>query len=119
MGGVLMLTVVTAEAKRAAPELAEPVRYGPYEFRASGDPASMGTVQIWDRKKGREIGEIKVYRVFIRSWMEADVQWVFIRSMSLDWPVLTLVNERGKIYRVRVDRYISRFTRGDHGAKSR
>lgn len=88
------------EAKRMpAPEV-EPVIYKGVKFISPNTPQKMGYVEAWDMETNKKVWEKKVYTVFINPIMEADVQWVFISSLTIEDGKLVVVNERGKKYKV-------------------
>lgn len=74
----------------AAPEV-KPVIYKGVKFIVS---ANMGYVEAWDVEPNKKIWEKKVYDVIIDPDLEADVQWVFIKSMRIVNNELVVINER-------------------------
>lgn len=102
----MLLFVSAAFAKRAPVQIAEPVRYKHFEFRASDQPETMGVVTVWDSVTKKKVCDITAYKVRTLPFLEKDVQWVFIKSMSFDWPILKVTNEKGKIYKINVEKYL-------------
>jgi hypothetical protein len=101
---LFLLLPAFGEAKRIAPPTVNPLIYKGVKFVA---PASrMGYVEAWDIQSGKKVWEKKVYSVFINPLMEADVQWVFIASLSIENGKLLVVDERGRRYKVSIPRKI-------------
>jgi hypothetical protein len=100
LGMISFVMCNLAEAKRGpAPEVV-PLIYKGMKFIAPNSPQKMGYIEAWDIETNKKVWEKKVYRVFINPLMEADVQWVFISSLTIEDGKLVVVNERGKKYKV-------------------
>lgn len=89
-------------AKRAAPPDVSPVRQANLEFRAPNTLDQMGMVEVWDVARGTKLKELRIYHISRNPLLEEDAQWIFIKSLTLDWPTLIVTTERGKVYRVKV-----------------
>lgn len=101
---LFLLLPAFVEAKRIAPLTVSPVIYKGVKFIA---PVSrMGWVEAWDVQSGEKVWDKKVYSVFINPLMEADVQWVFIASLSIENGKLLVVDERPRRYKVSIPRKI-------------
>ena len=62
-----------------------------------------GLLVASDEDSGKQLWTLKVYNVDIDKAQEADVQWVFFRSMAFDPDGrLRIVNEAGKAFLVDV-----------------
>ena len=86
---MLLLFIGPAAAKRGpAPVVYEGVRY-----EVPNDPPRMGVVAAYDAASGQEIWERRVYEV-----TEPDVQWVFIKEMTINKDTLIVTDERGRTY---------------------
>jgi len=94
-------SVNMVEAKRLPPQKVEPVIYNGVKYTATHE--KMGYVQAWDIKTGKKLWEKKVYDVKIDSYMEADVQWVFITNLSIKDGKLIVVNENGDKYEIDIE----------------
>jgi hypothetical protein len=101
----LSLTFVLAavsgvSAKRVAPPVISPIKVNGVEYRAPNTPDLEGVVQAWDLGKTNLLWSKKVYSTAKNAQLERDVQWVFIRSMTLgaSGAEILVVNERGEKY---------------------
>jgi hypothetical protein len=84
-------------AKRAAPKPVEPIIHNGIKYVAS---SKMGYVESWDLRTNQRLWEKKVYDVTINPFLEEDVQWVFITSLSIQNGKLIVVNEAGGKYTI-------------------
>lgn len=107
LGLALATFALSSPAKRAPSQLPAPIRYGDYEFRATDQPQTMGLVEIWSIHTNTKLCDVRMYHVPLNPLVEQDTQWIFIKSMSLQWPVLTVVDERGKTFRRNVEKDIT------------
>ena len=64
-------------------------------YSASAEPELMGFVIATDVSSGKELWRQRIYRVFIKPFLEEDVQWVFITSLVQQNHTLLITNERG------------------------
>ncbi|MBN1917350.1 MAG: hypothetical protein JW889_05530 [Verrucomicrobia bacterium] len=94
--GVICPTPRPALAARTKPKDVEPVRYEGVEYRAPH--SKMGHVEAWDISTGKKLWETRVYSLWIKPWLEADVQWVFITELDVRDGKVWVTNERGKCY---------------------
>lgn len=86
------------QARQAAK--VEPVIYEGVRFTAPNDDGRRGYVQAWDTKTNKMLWEVTVYRNRINPLMEEDVQWVFIKKLSVVDGKLIVVDERDRAYSV-------------------
>src|SRR5690242_20606968 len=89
-----------AHAKRAQAAKVEPVIFDGVRYVAPNDNGRRGYIQAWDAKTNRMLWELTVYRNFINPLLEEDVQWVFIKRLSLSDGKLIVVDERDRAYSV-------------------
>ena len=89
----LAIIVAPALAKRAAPAPVAPVTVGEVEY--SVPVSEMGFVVATEVKTRKELWRVRVYEVPIDPKLEADVQHVFIQSLTHESGVLIVTNERG------------------------
>jgi len=98
-------------AKRAGPPDVAPVTVAGKVFRpipwgrARGWGQNGGYIGAYDATSGKELWAVRVYEVTYDSELEEDVQDVFIEEMTAGPGAgeLTVVDERGRSYRVDVD----------------
>lgn len=110
MRKIILMTVLAAltpflffssvEAKRAGAPKVEPLVYKGVKFIAPNTPQRMGYVEAWDTVTNTKVWEKKVYSVFINPIMEQDVQWLFIKSLSIEDNKLMVIDEEGQVYKL-------------------
>jgi hypothetical protein len=93
---LLAAVAASAEAKRGAAKVVEPVIIDSVQYSAPADPDLMGFVVATDISSGKELWRQRIYRVPIKPTLERDVQWVFITSLSRHDHSLLISNERGE-----------------------
>ena len=84
-----------------------PLRHENYEFRAVSPAGAPGRVEVWDTVTEMKVGEILLYRTAELPIMPTDTKWVRIRSMKLKWPMLTVVDSSGKVFKLRAEEYVN------------
>lgn len=89
-----------AHAKRPQAAKVEPVINKGIRFAAPNDDGRRGYIQAWDTKTNKPLWDLTIYRVSINPFMEEDVQWVFIKRLSLADNRLIVVDERDRAYGV-------------------
>jgi hypothetical protein len=89
-----------APAKRAAPPRVEPVIHDGIRYVAPNDDGRRGYVQAWDVETNKKLWELTVFTNRIEPRLEEDIQWVFIKSLSVGDGTLTVTSERGGIYQI-------------------
>ena len=83
-------------AKRSAPKEIEPVIYNNIKYTA---PLTHDyIVEAWDIKTNKKLWEKKIYDIKYDLSLEEDVQWVFIKSLSIENGNLLITNEKNDIY---------------------
>jgi hypothetical protein len=89
-----------APAKRAAPPRVEPVIHDGIRYIAPNDDGRRGYIQAWDVQTNKKLWELTVFTNRIEPGLEEDVQWVFIKAMSVEDAVLLVTSERGNTYQI-------------------
>lgn len=86
-----------------APKVA-PILLNEVEYRVPNTVETEGVVQAWDKKSEKKLWEKKVYSTRKSPFLETDVQWVFIESMTLGAKTneLVIVNEKKKTYTLNI-----------------
>ena len=89
-------------AKRAPKPVVPPVEIAGVQYRAPNTFETEGCVEAWDTKSQTLLWRKKVYYSVKIPFLEEDVQWVFIKSMTLSksGDGLIVVNEAGRQYTV-------------------
>jgi len=100
LGLVILLAPRGVYGKRGPAARVEPVIYEGVRYNAPSDDGVRGYIQARDTKSGKAVWELTVYRILISRILETDVQWVFIKKISLSNGGLIIVDERERAYRV-------------------
>ena len=93
-------------AKKITPPKIEPLIYKNIKFVVPNTVQEMGCVQAWDVEKGKKVWEKKFYSVFMSPFVQDDLQWVFIISLSVEDGKLVVVNEKGSEYKIGIPKEI-------------
>ncbi len=110
IGLISFLFCSFAEADRAAPKEVEPVIYDGIKYIAphwgvfEGKEQNGGYIEAYDIKTGKKLWELKVYEIKYESFLEPDVQDVFITSLKIEDGKLIVVNEKGDEYEVDLEK---------------
>jgi hypothetical protein len=102
---VLVLSAIAllpylAPARRAAPPKVEPVIHDGIRYTASNDDGRRAYIEAWDVQTNKRLWDLTVFTNRIDPKLEEDVQWVFIKALSVADDVLLVTSERGKKYQV-------------------
>ena len=89
-----------AVAKRAAPAKVESVTHQGIRYIAPNDDGHRTYIEAWGVHADKKLWDLTIFTNRIDPKLERDVQWVFIRTLSVRDGVLIVTSERGKIYRV-------------------
>ena len=87
-----------ALAKRTPPPKVPPISQGAIRFSVPNDDGRRAYVQARNVKSGKLLWEVTVFRNAIDPKLEEDVQWVFIKKLSIAAGNLVLVDERDRAY---------------------
>lgn len=88
---------VSGWAKRLPPEPVSPVISNGIKYSADGDGRA-GHVVATDIATGKELWRKRIFRVHINSWVEADVQFIYITHLTLSPNALLIRAERSRCY---------------------
>jgi hypothetical protein len=89
-----------APAKRAASPEVEPVIHEGIRYVAPNDDGRRAHVEAWNVQTNKKLWDLTVFTNRIDSRLEEDVQWVFIKALSVEDAVLLVTSERGNTYRI-------------------
>jgi hypothetical protein len=92
------MTTVAA-AKRVPPKPVASVVADGVRYSAEGDGREQYVVAT-DTSTGRELWRAEVFHTHIKSWVEEDVQWVFITNLRLMDNSLFVRDEKARCYSV-------------------
>jgi hypothetical protein len=96
---VLVFVTLCAQAKRMPPKAVTPVVSGGIRYSAEGDGRDQ-YVAAADASSGNVLWRVKVFHTPIKSWVEEDVQWVFITNLKLAGNSLLVRDEMSRCYSV-------------------
>jgi hypothetical protein len=95
-----LLLPCLASAKRTAPVKVEPVIHESIRYVAPNDDGRRGYIEAWDVQTNKKLRDLTVFTNRIDPKLEEDVQWVFIKSLSIRDGKLMVTSERGAIYQI-------------------
>ena len=87
-------------AKRAAPPKVEPVIHNGIRYVAPNDDGRRAYIEAWDVQTNKKLWDLTVFTNRVELGLEEDVQWVFIKAMSVEDAMLLVTSERGNTYRI-------------------
>ena len=94
-------TVQVFASRSSLPAKISPVIYNDLRIVAENNSSdNMGIVQAFNVNTNKLIWSKKIYKVEIKSGIEEDTQWIFIKEIKIDNDKLLVVNESNKIYEV-------------------
>jgi hypothetical protein len=96
---MLALTCLAA-AKRIPPRTVEPVIHEGIRYVAPNDDGRRGYIEARDVKTNKKLWELTVFANHIDPKLEEDIQWVFIKALSVQDDMLMVTSERGRTYQV-------------------
>ena len=99
VAGALLLPGL-AFAKRVAPAAVAPVIQEGVRYTAPNDDGGRAYIEAWNVQTGRKLWDLTVFTNRIDPKLEADVQWVFIKSMTIQDGRLVITSEKGTVYRI-------------------
>lgn len=107
---LLFFSSVT-HAKRGPKPVAPPIKVNGIEFRAPNSPESEGVIEAWDPTSNKLLWSRRVYRNLKNPLVEEDVQWVFIKTMSLaaNNQEIIVTDERGRTHLISIKPPVARF----------
>jgi hypothetical protein len=97
---VALLPPSLALAKRVAPEKVEPVIHQGVRYVAPNDDGRRAYIKAWDVQTNKKLWDLTVFVNQIDPKLEEDVQWMFIKALTIRDGALIVTSERDKIYRV-------------------
>src|SRR5436305_3424224 len=89
-----------ALAKRSAPPRVEPAIHDSIRYVAPNDDGRRGYIEAWDVQSNKKLWELTVFTNRIDPKLEEDVQWVFVKSLSIRDGGLMVTSERGATYHI-------------------
>ena len=100
---LMLLVPQLASAKRIAPVNVAPVTYEGIRYVAPNDDGRRGYIEAWNVGTNKKVWELTIFTNGIDPNLEEDVQWVFIKALSIQDGRLTVTSESGKTYHVDVN----------------
>lgn len=96
---LVVLSAPLAHAKRIPAPKVQPVVYERIRFVAPNDNGRRAYIQAWDTKTNL-LWSVTLFRNFINPLLEEDVQWVYIKALSVEDGKLVATDERGRSFSV-------------------
>ena len=87
-------------AKRIAPAEVEPVIRGDIRYVAPNDNGQRAYIEAWDVQTNKKLWDLTIFTNPVDPKLEEDVQWVFIKALSVKDNVLLVTSERARRYEV-------------------
>jgi hypothetical protein len=97
---VMAFLTCLAVAKRLPPAKVAPVLYEGIRYVAPNDDGRRAYIEAWDVQTNRKLWDLTVFTNRIDPKLEEDIQWIFIRELSLHDGTLMVKSERGTTYRI-------------------
>ena len=97
---LMLLVPRLASAKRTAPINVAPVIYEGIRYVAPNDDGRRGYIEAWDNKTDTKLWELTIFINRIDPSLEEDVQWFFIKALSVQEGRLIVTSERGGTYSI-------------------
>jgi len=95
---MFLFSLSCASYKRGPAPKVEPLVYNGVEYRVPNEPQNIGVVEAWDLPTNKKKGDYIFYRSVYNPFLERDVQWNFIQKIWIDDTVLSVQDEKGKVY---------------------
>jgi hypothetical protein len=96
----LVLPLCLPLGKRIAPVTVEPVIHAGVRYVAPNDDGRHAYIEARDVQTNKKLWELTVFTNRVDPKLEEDVQWVFVKSLSLRGGMLMITSERGKTYQI-------------------
>jgi len=87
-------------AKRVAPAAVEPVIHQGVRYVAPTDDGRRAYIEAWDVRANKKLWDLTVFTNRIDPKLEEDVQWVFIKTLTVRDNTLIVASERGPTYEI-------------------
>jgi hypothetical protein len=89
-----------ASAKRIPPATVQPVVHQGVRYVAPNDDGRRAYIEAWDVQTNKKLWDLTVFTNRIDPKLEQDIQWVFIKTLSVRDGTLVVTSERGKTYKI-------------------
>src|SRR5256885_15491582 len=89
-----------ALAKRSAPPRVEPAIHDSIRYAAPNDDGRRALIEAWDVQTNKKLWELTVFTNRIDPTLEEDVQWVFIKALSVEDGMLLVTSENARKYQI-------------------
>ena len=96
----IALTSHFALAKRSAPPRVEPAIHDGIRYVAPNDDGRRAYIEAWSVQTNKKLWDLTVFTNRIDPKLEEDVQWVFIKTLTLQDDALIVSSENDNVYRV-------------------
>jgi hypothetical protein len=96
----LVLLPALGLSKRTAPATVTPAIHEGIRYVAPNNDGQRGYIEAWDIQSNKKLWELTVFNNRIDPKLEEDVQWVFIKALSVKDGGLVVTSERGETYKI-------------------
>lgn len=100
---LFLIAFASAHAKRSGPAKVEPIIHEGVRYEAPNENGRRAIIRASDAKTGKQLWEKEIFTVTIKPDLEQDVQWVFIKRLSIEQQKLIIVATNGKSYALNLD----------------
>lgn len=92
-----LLTIVSAAwSKRGRAPVVGPLIYENLKYIAPNDDGVREYIEVWDLQAKKKVWEQTIYTNSIQPGLEKDVQWVFIKKITIDRGNLLITDEHDR-----------------------
>ena len=91
-----LIFAFSAYAKRTAPVSVPPLTIGNIKIVVPNDDGFRGYVEAWDITSGEKLWDKTVFKVWKNPLKEADVQWIFIKSITKQDEKIIILDEKDR-----------------------
>jgi hypothetical protein len=97
------IALAPTEAKRKMPEKVAPAIHEGVRYDAPNKDGRSAIVRASDASTGKQLWEKEIFHITLKPDLEEDVQWVFIRRLSIQQRNLLIAAENGHSYALNLD----------------
>lgn len=95
---LFLVAFVPAEAKRAAADRVEPVIHEGVRYEAPNKDGRRAIIYANEASTGKHLWAREIFHITLKPDLEEDVQWVFIKRLSIEQGKLIILATNGKSY---------------------
>jgi hypothetical protein len=96
----MLLLPCLASAKRAAPAKVQPIVHDGIRYVVPNDDGRRAYIEAWGVQANKKLWDLTVFTNRIDPQLEEDVQWIFIKAVSVKDGVLLVTSEDDRRYQI-------------------